>query len=449
MSDHQEENGCRGLVTITTDGMEALKTNGTNQIVPPDSPKRGHLFVLNTTVDPHGEMNIQRTLVDAGQKQGKDFDEASDITEVDAYAQNNLTIAASKETTSVFQENQQSEESNQREDAENLNKEQTQVENLEEIKTLETQTQEAQPVVIKESGELDGVFKEYKDDIVAEINKVNEESHSNTQGVESCDSQIPDGNQSAQLEHEAVIEVLENNNNEDIKNVLQEDNVQKHDIQLAVTNGEHVDKSVGMTKSDSQEISKSEVKEASQVQEVTQSEIMEEKEAEVENESKPEKPETSDIEQNNTTKSVEPETKSEGVKVKRTLTLPWQKKHVAEDSPKETRALKSQGKSDSVGSNPLSGVMKNLKKSLKIKVGSANKSGEDPAPGRIPQKSGPRPSPRIVSSLNITPTHQPEIEAKPVSAATCLSAIIFALFLFILASCCNGSRTCGWSTQTG
>ncbi|VDM24142.1 unnamed protein product, partial [Hydatigera taeniaeformis] len=69
MSDnHEDVGGGRGLVTITTDGMEALNTNGTKEIVPPDSPKKGDLYVLSTTVAADGEIEIRRTLVEPGER---------------------------------------------------------------------------------------------------------------------------------------------------------------------------------------------------------------------------------------------------------------------------------------------------------------------------------------------------------------------------------------------
>lgn len=356
-----DDNGCKRLVTITSEDMQALSTSGTNEIVPPDSPKKGHLYVLNTTVAEDGEMEIQRTLIDQGEKY--DLDDTSEAT-----------------SSQVFEDNQ-----NQKVHPEN------------------------------EHGQLEPIT-EHKNEI--------QESHPQNENSESIPANEQDN--SIQKQKPGSQEHIDED-----KTDVQEFSPQQ------ITNQEHQEVTVEheieeVKSSPKKEEGQSKLDEPKSVKEDTHgpTEIVEASKAESE--------------------ELKEETKTEDKKKKpkRTMTLPasgslklpWQKKHVEDDSvlAKPLMSSKEQPESESTTENintsnkttvitipPLSGVMRSIKKGFKIKVGGSGKSGDDAAPGRIQQKSGPRPSPRIVSSLNITPTQQPEVSAEPVS----LNFVLLSNFL--------------------
>ncbi|KAM3171633.1 hypothetical protein ACTXT7_016229 [Hymenolepis weldensis] len=344
-----DDNGCKRLVTITSEDMQALSTSGTNEIVPPDSPKKGHLYVLNTTVAEDGEMEIQRTLIDQGEKY--DLDDTSEAT-----------------CSQAFEDNQ-----NRKDHLEN------------------------------EHGQLEPI-NEHKNEI-QESHPQNENSESipANEQVNSIQKQTPDSQEHI---------------DEDKTDVLESSPQQ-------ITNQEHQEVTV------EEEIE--EVK-SSPKKEDEQSEFDDPKSVKEDTHGPTEIAEASKAE----SEELKEETKTEDKKKKpkRTMTLPapgslklpWQKKHVEDDSvlAKPLISSKEQPESESTTENaktsnkttvitipPLSGVMRSIKKGFKIKVRGSGKSGDDAAPGRIQQKSGSRPSPRIVSSLNITPTQQPEVSAEP------------------------------------
>ncbi|VDK21337.1 unnamed protein product [Taenia asiatica] len=398
--DHEDVGGGRGLVTITTDGMEALNTNGTKEIVPPDSPKKGDLYVLSTSVAPDGGMEIRRTLVDAGER-------------TDNFAASNDTLAAPVQESvpqmeapppppsppphlegNSIQDSQQMKEIQRTEIQQTLSEIPLTTEGMREVK------KEPQEVVEeKEAAEApkpESPSDEQLDDneeLKAEIQKM----------IDECAAAIQEEQEmelKAGSEAKAVEEIAEHK-----AEVQEASQVKKEEEKLSA--------------------------EAKEVIEEQKSEVQELQQAKVE-ESKLEAKEVdpNQAEEAVKVKSTE-ETKSPDTKVKRTktlptasrFTLPWQKKHVEDDS-EATRPPKKAAKIESTtttttavksSANPLSGVVKNLKKGFKFKLGGLGRSGEDAAPGRIPQKSGSRPSPRIVSSLNITPTHHEVVDTASAS----------------------------------
>lgn len=415
MSDnHGDVEGGRGLITITTDGMEALDTNGTKEIVPPDSPKKGDLYVLSTTVSPDGKMEIQRTLVDAGEK-------------TDNVAASNDTLAAPVQESvphmegppppppppspppppeeNSLQDNQQMEEMHRNEIQQPL-PEVLPMTKEEEMKT------EPQKVAEKKDA------NDRMEDLKPEVQEAAEEPTS-----ESLSEEQLDDNEELKAEIQKMID----------------------ECAAAIQEEQEMELNAGSEAKAVEEIAehKVEVEEAPKEKKEEEKLLIEAKDAIEGQESQVQelqqmKAEDRKLDQNlsEEAEKVEPteEAKSPATKVKRTMTLPtasrftlpWQKKHVEDDS-EATKPPKKAAKTESMtttksSTNPISGVVKNLKKGFKFKLGGSSRSGEDAAPGRIPQKSGSRPSPRIVSSLNITPTHHEVVATAPVSGNSLLSS---------------------------
>lgn len=383
MSDDQNDSGRSGakrLVKITSDNMQALNTHGTNEIVPPDSPKKGHLFLLSTTVASDGEMEIQRTLVEEGEN--NDFDENSEITG----------------PVSVQPSNENRQLDDQHEDEQG---------HLHSVDERNSEILESQPL-----------NEDPKSKVATEqINSVEDSKAVVQEPIEVHASDVQESSpQNANLYQ---------NINEMHQAVVNKDEVETVEASPAKKDGESKVEPTEQCKPDVPVASEAvEANKPPEIADATASEILQMEQAGV----KPVKEEGKD---RNTERKSKP---------KRTMTLPaggrfalpWQKKHVEDDSTmaKSSTPVKMEQKPDSIAStaatttattsapvitNPLSGVVKSIKKGFKIKVGGSSKSSEDSAPGRIPQKSGVRPSPRIVSSLSITPTHQPEVAAEPVS----------------------------------
>nr|CDS33145.1 expressed conserved protein [Hymenolepis microstoma] len=355
MSDTQNDtvdNGGKGLVTITSEDMQALSTSGTNVIIPPDSPKKGHLFILNTTVATNGEMEIQRTLVEKGEK--NDLDDSSEVTDPQAIEVN-------------------------QDPKDHLEDEHGQLKITEEHKN---EVQESQPQhetsESEPANEQINSDKEQKPDVKAHVDE------------EETDRQ----ESSPQLNTNEHQEVTERHETEEVKSFPKEE---------------------GQSKLDEPEPVKEDASEPTEIADasVVESEEIREEAKEEDKKKKPKRTMT--------------------LPAPGSLKLPWQKKHVEDDSAisKPLKSSKEQTVSESATENantshkssvititPFSGVMKNIKKSLKIKVGGTNKSGDEAAPGRIQQKSGAKPSLRIVSSLNMSPAPQPEMSSEPDSPTT-------------------------------
>lgn len=355
MSDAQNDtvnNGCKGLVTITSEDMQALSTSGTNVIIPPDSPKKGHLFILNTTVATNGEMEIQRTLIEKGEK--NDLDDSSEATD-------SQTLEVNQDPKDHLEDEH---------------------EQLKKIEANKNEVQESQP--------------QHETSESAPANdQINSDEEHKPDVMENVDEEETDMQESSpQLDTNEHQEVNEEHETEEVKSFPKEE---------------------GQLKLDEPEPVKQDVSETTEIADASVEESAELKE----------------------------ETKGEGKKKKpkRTMTLPapgslklpWQKKHVEDDSAlsKPLKSSKEQILSESATENantsnkssvipiaPFSGVMKNIRKSFKIKLGGTNKSGDETAPGRIQQKSGAKPSLRIVSSLNMSSTPQPEMSSQPGSPMT-------------------------------
>ncbi|VDO06214.1 unnamed protein product [Rodentolepis nana] len=355
MSDDQNDaadNGGKGLVTITSEDMQALSTSGTNVIISPDSPKKGHLYILNTTVATNGEMQIQRTLVEKGEK--NDLDDSSEATDPQA-------LEGSEDSKGHLED-----ENGQ----------------LKTIKEHKNEVQESQPQDMpsesKHENEQINSDEEHKVDVKEHIDEEETDVHESSPQV-------------ATNEHQEVTEELET---EDVKSSPKEE---------------------GQSKLNEPEPVKEDASEPTEIADASVAESEELKE-EVKVEDKKKKPK-----------------RTMTLPAPGSLKLPWQKKHVEDDSAisKPLKSSKEQSESETSAENantsnkssvitvsPFSGVMKNIKKSFKIKVGGTNKGGDESAPGRIQQKSGAKPSLRIVSSLNMSPAPQPEMSSEPDSPTT-------------------------------
>ncbi|KAM7533618.1 hypothetical protein Aperf_G00000119765 [Anoplocephala perfoliata] len=481
MSDDQNDSGgsgAKGLVTITSDNMQALNTSGTNEIVPPDSPKKGHLILLRTTVASDGEMEIQRTLVEEGEN--NDFDENNEVTgpvgvqpaEFHRQLDGGGHLESAVEHKNEVQESQppdENPESNQvtgRINSKEGPKPDVQEpieEHISDVQESNTQSANFHQNINEKHQE---VKEEYKSETI-EASPATKDEKPKAKPGEECEAEVQAA--SGNVETNGSPEILGATTSE----VLQMEKAEVKPVEEQATSSEVLQMEKAEVKPVEEQATSSEVLQMEKAEvkpveeQATSSEVLQTEKAEV----KPveeqatssevlqmEKAEVRPVEEQATSsevlqmekaevKPVKEEEESAGrkSKPKRTMTLPtsgrfalpWQKKHVEDDSAvaKSSLSVETPRKSHSTTSaattttgaatatttsttvivNPLSGVMKSLKKGFKIKVGGSSKSGEDPAPGRIPQKSGSRPSPRIVSSLNITPAHQPEVAAEPVS----------------------------------
>nr|CDS21104.1 expressed conserved protein [Echinococcus granulosus] len=428
--DHEDAGDGGGLITITTDGMEALNTNGTKEIVPPDSPKKGDLYVLSTTVAPDGGMEIRRTLVDAGER--TDLCTDSDDTIVAPGQESSLHLEAppSPPEENRILNNQEVEETQRAE---------IQLSLPEVPPTTEKDEVKTEPKEVIEEHEIEiqkDQVDDKKEDRKSEAQEVSEEPRS----VSLRDEQMHD-NEELKAEIQKVIDecaaAIEEQQTE--VNTGSEDEAaegikeHKMEVQEALHKEDEeraVHEAKGVIEEQKLEVQELQQTTADEKAKAESNEVAEEHKLEIKEVDQKQKEEPVKVEPN---KEKKPST----TKVKRTMTLPaasrftlpWQKKHVEDDSgaTQESKAHKKSAKTEATtakppttgASKPISGVMRNLKKGFKFKLGGSSRSGEDSAPGRIPQISGSRPSPRIVSSLNITPTHQEVVATEPESPTTC------------------------------
>ncbi|EUB56258.1 hypothetical protein EGR_08873 [Echinococcus granulosus] len=436
--DHEDAGDGGGLITITTDGMEALNTNGTKEIVPPDSPKKGDLYVLSTTVAPDGGMEIRRTLVDAGER--TDLCTDSDDTIVAPGQESSLHLEAppSPPEENRILNNQEVEETQRAE---------IQLSLPEVPPTTEKDEVKTEPKEVIEEHEIEiqkDQVDDKKEDRKSEAQEVSEEPRS----VSLRDEQMHD-NEELKAEIQKVIDecaaAIEEQQTE--VNTGSEDEAaegikeHKMEVQEALHKEDEeraVHEAKGVIEEQKLEVQELQQTTADEKAKAESNEVAEEHKLEIKEVDQKQKEEPVKVEPN---KEKKPST----TKVKRTMTLPaasrftlpWQKKHVEDDSgaTQESKAHKKSAKTEATtakppttgASKPISGVMRNLKKGFKFKLGGSSRSGEDSAPGRIPQISGSRPSPRIVSSLNITPTHQEVVATEPLDSLHRVSSAFLRL----------------------
>ncbi|VDD75739.1 unnamed protein product [Mesocestoides corti] len=360
------------VVTIASDGMEPLNTNGTNEIVPPDSPKRGDLFLLNTTLAVDGEIDIQRTLVDAGTKEP--CDETSDATDTFIVQ---AAAAEAQHTPPPPPENGGTEE-----------KQLVSEQEPQEQQQLEQPEQHQEP---QEQQQQDDQKQEQQQQDAQQQEQLEQQQQEHQQSEQQQPQKEQELNSSAPPIENHREEVLkaEERSGEDTEMSCERETAKP-------TEAQH----------DSPEAQKADS---------TRNPDVEDEEPKTDLSKMPEESGVSA----QSTSNVKPKSKRTMTLPAGTrLTLPWQKKQQSADTTADDQNPKHRSKSPKPDSSsasssvgPLSAVMRNLKKGFKIKVGSGNKGGEEPAPGRIPQKSGPRPSPRIVSSLSIT--NQEPVQAEP------------------------------------